>query len=161
MTVDIPVSIGDIAYIILTNGDGRNRVVSGQITNIGFSPEMRLLVRAKGRHSAEWGVRAFKTRAEAEEAIGKPPKTGHAPVDNAKDTYAGMIECIKQRVGKTRKKVLEIAEECAMSQSTASLYINGDRSDTVIRFLSILEAVGIDTFDMFYSAVDKLEEAET
>lgn len=160
MTIDIPVSIGDIAYIILTNGDGKDRVVSGQISNIGFSNDMRLLIRLKGRHAAEWGVRAFRTRAEAEKAIGEPPKTGHAPVDNAKDTYAGMIECIKQRVAKTKKKVFEIAEECAMSQSTASLYINGDRSDSIVRFLAILEAVGIDTFDMFYSAVDKLEEAE-
>lgn len=161
MTLDIPVSIGDIAYIILTNGDGRSRVVSGQISGIGFSPDMRLLVSVKGRHSAEWGVKAFRTRAEAEEAIGKPPKTGSTSVDNARVTYSGMTECIRQRIAKTRKKVRELAEDCKMSQAAASLYINGDRSGTVIRFLSILEAVGIDTFDMFYTAVDKLEETES
>lgn len=158
MTIDVPVSIGDIAYVILTNGDGKDRVVSGQISNIGFSNDMRLLIRLKGRHAAEWGVRAFRTRAEAERAIGTRSKTGRAPVDNAKAAYTLMIEYIQQHISRTKKKVREIAEECAMVESTASLYINGDRSGSIIRFLSILEAVGIDTFGMFCDASDKAEE---
>lgn len=158
MTIDIPISIGDIAYIILTNGDGRSRIASGEISNIGFSHDMRLLVRIKGRHSAEWGVKVFATRAEAERAIGTQSQTGCAPVDNAKAAYNVMIEYIQQRIGRTKKKVREIAEECAMVESTASLYINGDRSDSITRFLSILEAVGIDTFGMFCDASDKAEE---
>lgn len=70
MTIDIPVSIGDTAYLILTSRGGEKRVISGQITAISFAPEMRLLVKIKGRQTAEWGVKAFKTLAEAQRAAG-------------------------------------------------------------------------------------------
>lgn len=69
MTINLPVSIGDHVYFIRDH-ENQKRIAFGTIKEIFFSQDMRLMIRVKGYRAAEWGVKAFRTRKEAETAIG-------------------------------------------------------------------------------------------
>lgn len=162
MTIDIPVSNGDTAYLIIVGGDGRKHVISGQISAISFSPDMRLFVKIKGRRPVEWGVKAFKTLAEAQRAadIRISDQDMTEARKNAVATMDGMIDFIRKRLKDTGTKQVQLCEKTGLSRTVVSNYLSASRTAVAINFLSVLEALGIDTFDMFYSAVDRMEESE-
>ena len=90
MTINLPVSIGDHVYFIRDH-ENQKRIAFGTIKEIFFSQDMRLMIRVKGYRAAEWGVKAFRTRKEAETAIGNNVVAVFRIADAGADGFAKLL----------------------------------------------------------------------
>lgn len=159
MTINLPVSIGDHVYFIRDH-ENQKRIAFGTIKEIFFSPDMRLMIRVKGYRAAEWGVKAFRTRKEAETAIGNTVwESASDAQKNATAVYNAMVEYVRNALTASKESQKKLADRAGVSQGTVANFLSGvGRSVGTTLALSLLEASGIDTFDMFYTYIDKKEE---
>lgn len=158
MTINLPVSIGDHVYFIRDH-ENQKRIAFGTIKEIFFSQDMRLMIRVKGYRAAEWGVKAFRTRKEAETAIGNTVwESASDAQKNATAVYNAMVEYVRNALTESRESQKKLADRAGVSQGSVTNFLSGGRSVGTNLTLALLEASGIDTFDMFYTYIDKKEE---
>lgn len=155
MTINLPIKIGELAFII---GKSKRSVTCGEVTEMFFSPDMRLFVRIRNRYAAEWGVKAFRTRSEAEKALYGKETREQMPMQNAELTYNAMTEYIRSRIRRDGKKQKEIAEEIGCSTAAITELLGSGRMKYCYALLAMLEFCGMNTLDMFYTYIDKKEE---
>lgn len=158
MTINLPVSIGDHVYFIRDH-ENQKRIAFGTIKEIFFSQDMRLMIRVKGYRAAEWGVKAFRTRKEAETAIGNTVwESASDAQKNATAVYNAMVEYVRNALTESKESQKKLADRAGISQGTVTNFLPGGHSVGTNLTLALLEASGIDTFDMFYTYIDKKEE---
>lgn len=67
-TIELPCEIGDAVWITRSY-KGKPRPRRGVVSEMWFSPDMRLIILVKGICRGEWGKSVFDTLEEAEKAI--------------------------------------------------------------------------------------------
>nr|DAF03513.1 MAG TPA: Regulatory protein-modification, helix-turn-helix, transcriptional regulato, DNA [Caudoviricetes sp.] len=145
MTINLPVSIGDHVYFIRDH-ENQKRIAFGTIKEIFFSQDMRLMIRVKGYRAAEWGAKAFRTRKEAETAIGNTVwESASDAQKNATAVYNAMVEYVRNALTESRESQKKLADRAGVSQGTVTSFLSGGRSVGTNLTLALLEASGIDT----------------
>lgn len=77
---------------------------------------------------------------------------------NATAVYNAMVEYVRNALTESRESQKKLADRAGVSQGTVTSFLSGGRSVGTNLTLALLEASGIDTFDMFYTYIDKKEE---
>lgn len=128
MTINLPVSIGDHVYFIRDH-ENQKRIAFGTIKEIFFSQDMRLMIRVKGYRAAEWGVKAFRTRKEAETAVGNTVwESASDAQKNATAVYNAMVEYVRNALTESRESQKKLADRAGVSQGTVTSFLSGGRS---------------------------------
>ena len=78
--------------------------------------------------------------------------------ENATAVYNAMVEYVRNALTESRESQKKLADRAGVSQGTVTSFLSGGRSVGTNLTLALLEASGIDTFDMFYTYIDKKEE---
>ena len=117
MTINLPVSIGDHVYFIRDH-ENQKRIAFGTIKEIFFSQDMRLMIRVKGYRAAEWGVKAFRTRKEAETAIGNTVwESASDAQKNATAVYNAMVEYVRNALTESKESQKKQVFICSLSKN--------------------------------------------
>lgn len=109
--------------------------------------------------AAEWDVKAFRMCKEAETAIGNTVwESASDAQKNATAVYNAMVEYVRNALTESRESQKKLADRAGVSQGSVTNFLSGGHSVGTNLTLALLEASGIDTFDMFYTYIDKKEE---